>query len=347
MPDGNLTRYGSAKPASIAGSKPAASWKRELADAFTDHGALLDALGINRQQLSPPPLSQSEFPLLVPRPYAALMRHGDPDDPLLRQVLPVASEAESVPGFATDPVGDAAARRASGFLQKYHGRALLITTGACAVHCRYCFRRHFPYRDDSAQRDRFAGALRALAAAPDIDEVILSGGDPLMLDDAALATLIAALAQQPQLKRLRLHTRLPIVLPSRITEALCALLADCALQLVIVVHANHAAELGDAAVQALRRLARVGGTLLNQSVLLRGVNDDAAALAALSEALFAERVLPYYLHLLDPVSGAAHFDVAEGEGRCLVTALRERLPGYLVPRLVREHPGAAAKTILL
>ncbi|MBK5932193.1 EF-P beta-lysylation protein EpmB [Halochromatium salexigens] len=329
------------------------AWKRELAAAFTDPIALLSALELTPAQVPglapiPAPLLRPErFPLLVPRGFAALMRRGDPRDPLLRQVLPLADEAEVTPGFVSDPVGDHAARRAPGLLQKYRGRALLLATGACAVHCRYCFRRHFAYGEEGAQRDRLAAALAVLENADEIEEVILSGGDPLMLDDATLAWLIEALDRLPQLKRLRLHTRLPTLLPSRITERLCATLAGSRLQPVLVAHVNHAAELGPEAQRALLELSAIGAPLLNQSVLLRGVNDAVTALAELSEALLASRVLPYYLHLLDPVSGAAHFDVPETEARALVTELRQRLPGYLVPRLVRERPGEAAKTVLL
>ncbi len=328
------------------------AWKRELATAFTDPIALLTALELTPAQLPVPLLRPERFALLVPRGFAALMRRGDPRDPLLRQVLPLADEAKVRAGFVADPVGDSAARRAPGLLQKYRGRALLIATGACAVHCRYCFRRHFPYSEEGSRQERFAAALAALRHAEEIEaeeveEVILSGGDPLMLDDATLAWLIEALDRLPQLKRLRLHTRLPTLLPSRITERLCALLAGSRLRLVIVAHVNHAAELGPDAQRALLKLSEIGAPLLNQSVLLRGVNDAVTPLAELSEALLASRVLPYYLHLLDPVSGAAHFDVPEAEARALVIELRQRLPGYLVPRLVRERPGESAKTVLL
>jgi EF-P beta-lysylation protein EpmB len=325
----------------------AQTWKQELASAFTDSADLLRFLEIRPEQVSPPVLEPRRFRLLVPRGFAGLMRRGDPEDPLLRQVLPVASEAQPDPaGYSRDPVGDADAQRGPGLLQKYRGRALLITTGACAVHCRYCFRRHYPYADDSSQRDGYARTLRALETLADVEEVILSGGDPLLLDDDALAKLIDALACQPQIKRLRLHTRLPTMLPSRITGTLCEMLSTTRLQAVVVIHANHPAELGADAGHALGTLRRHGLTLLNQSVLLRGVNDSAKVLAVLSEALFEHRVLPYYLHLLDPVAGAAHFDVDELEARSLMDELRRRLPGYLVPRLVKEQPGAPYKTLL-
>jgi EF-P beta-lysylation protein EpmB len=325
----------------------AQTWKQELASAFTDSADLLRFLEIRPEQVYPAVLEPRRFRVLVPRGFASLMRRGDPDDPLLRQVLPITSEAEPAPpGYSIDPVGDARAQRGPSLLQKYRGRALLITTGACAVHCRYCFRRHYPYAEDSGQRDGYSRALRTLETLADVEEVILSGGDPLLLDDDALANLIDALADQPQIKRLRLHTRLPTMLPSRITETLCEMLSTTRLQAVVVIHANHPAELGTDAGHALGALHRHGLTLLNQSVLLRGVNDNAKVLAALSEALFEHRVLPYYLHLLDPVTGAAHFHVGEHAARALMDELRRRTPGYLVPRLVKERPGAPYKAPL-
>lgn len=285
--------------------------------------------------------------MLVPRGYAALMEPGNPKDPLLRQVLPLAIEGERHPGFSADPVGDTAATLVPGLLQKYRGRALLVTTPACAIHCRYCFRRHYPYADATLGPDGGAAAIAAIAADTSITEVILSGGDPLMLDDGALARLCEALAAIPHVERLRVHTRLPTVLPSRVTPVLCRLLGQTRLATVVVIHANHPRELGDAAGGALDRLRGVGAALLNQSVLLRGVNDDLDTLCALSEGLFRHGVLPYYLHLLDRVQGAAHFEVPEVQARALISALRLRLPGYLVPRLVREEPGAGTKIPLV
>lgn len=283
------------------------------------------------------------FGLLVPRGYVALMAPSDPRDPLLRQVLPLAEELRSPPGFNADPVGERATVCTPGLLRKYQGRALLLLTGACAIHCRYCFRRHFPYGEDSAQPDRAAGAVRRLAEDPSIREVVLSGGDPLMLDDDPLATLVDKLGAIPHLRRLRLHTRLPIVLPSRITNRLCRILSASRLQPVIVVHTNHARELGAAARSVLKRLHKAGVLLLNQSVLLRGVNDSAYCLAALSEALFECAVVPYYLHLLDRVLGAAHFELDEATAIRILGQLRTLLPGYLVPRLVKEIAGEPYK----
>lgn len=319
-------------------------WKQDLRQSFTRPDALLAFLGLPAMAQGDDAAGPArEFRMLVPLGYAALMEPGNPDDPLLRQVLPSAAEDEVRPGFTADPVGDATATLAPGLLQKYRGRALLVTTPACAIHCRYCFRRHFPYAHAALSADRGAAAVASIAADSTITEVILSGGDPLMLDDEPLAALIEALSAIPHLERLRIHTRLPVVLPARITTALCQVLEPTRLHVVVVIHANHPRELGDAAGEALDRLRGVGAVLLNQSVLLRGVNDTPDTLCDLSERLFRFSVVPYYLHLLDRVQGAAHFEVQEAEARHLMSALRVRLPGYLVPRLVREEAGTATK----
>ncbi len=319
-------------------------WKLELRQAFTRPEALRAFLGLPAVPQSSSTASPAQgFRLLVPRGFAALMEPGNPDDPLLRQVLPLPVEDEFHPGFSVDPVGDSRAALAPGLLQKYRGRALLVSTPACAVHCRYCFRRQYPYAHAALSADGGTAALAAIAANPTITEVILSGGDPLMLDDEPLATLIEALSAIPHLQRLRIHTRLPVVLPVRITPALCRVLEPRRLHLVVVIHANHPRELSDAAGEALDRLRGVGAVLLNQSVLLRGVNDSPDTLCDLSERLFRCSVVPYYLHLLDRVQGAAHFEVQEAEARHLMSVLRLRLPGYLVPRLVREGVGTASK----
>jgi len=301
--------------------------------AITCPEALIGVLDLDRGLLPAARAAAKRFGLLVPRDYVALMTPADPQDPLLHQILPLAEELRSPPGFSTDPVGERAAVCTPGLLRKYQGRALLLLTGACAIHCRYCFRRHFFYGENSARLD---GAVRRLAADPSIREVILSGGDPLMLDDDSLAILVGRLEKMPHLRRLRLHTRLPIVLPCRVTDRLCHILGTSHLRPVVVVHTNHARELGAAARSALERLRNTGVLLLNQSVLLRGVNDSAHRLAVLSEALFECAVLPYYLHLLDRVLGAAHFEVDEATAVRILEQLRTRLPGYLVPRLVRE-----------
>ncbi|HHW76070.1 MAG TPA: EF-P beta-lysylation protein EpmB [Xanthomonadaceae bacterium] len=324
-------------------SRQAPRWQRELARAISDPAELLRELELDPALLPAARLAAARFPLRAPRGFVARMRKGDPHDPLLRQVLPLAAELAPAPGFVTDPVGDGAAQAAPGVLHKYHGRALLIVTGACAVHCRYCFRREFPYAEAHAGVGQWRSALAYLAGDASIREVILSGGDPLSLSDQRLGLLLAELDRVPHLKRLRIHSRQPIVLPERVDDGLLDLFARTRLQSVLVVHANHPREIDDTVRAALARLANAGVTLLNQSVLLRGVNDAAATLAELSEVLFAGRVLPYYLHLLDRVCGAAHFEVNESEASAIMEQLRQRLPGYLVPRLVREQPGQPAK----
>jgi EF-P beta-lysylation protein EpmB len=329
--------------ATPAAAQPA-SWQRQWREAVTDPAELLAALGLGR--LAPPPAAGGGFPLRVPRAFLARMRPGDPRDPLLRQVLPLAEEDLAVEGFGLDAVGDLATRAAPGVLHKYQGRALLVATGSCAVHCRYCFRRHFPYADEGASADRWRGALAWLAGQPDVSEVLLSGGDPWSLSDARLREFTDGLRGVPHVRRLRVHTRLPVVLPDRVDAGLLAWVRGLHLPLVVVVHANHARELDATTGRAFADLRAAGATVLNQAVLLRGVNDDAEALADLSEALFAQGVLPYYLHQLDRVAGAAHFAVDDAAALRLHEALRRRLSGYLVPRLVREVPGAPYKVPL-
>lgn len=316
-----------------------------LTNTLTDTAELCRLLGLDADTLPPGHPLLQQFPLRVPAPYLARIRKGDPGDPLLLQVLPALAEALEVPGYSDDPLAEAAANPQPGILHKYRGRALLLATSACAVHCRYCFRRHFPYADNLPGRREWQASLDYIGADTGIREVIFSGGDPLTLQDRYLQWFFEALAQFPHVERIRIHTRLPVMIPQRITPALCRLLANPRFRTILVVHSNHAQEL-DAAVDAACKLLReTGATLLNQSVLLRGVNDSVPVLAALSERLFAAGILPYYLHLLDPVRGAAHFDVPEARGRQLVQALQAQLPGYLVPRLVREVPGAESKTL--
>src|SRR5690606_17800489 len=287
--------------------------------------------------------AMQQFPLRVPRGYVARMRHGDPADPLLRQVLPILDEERVVPGFALDAVGDAAARAAHGVLRKYRGRALLVATGSCAINCRYCFRRHCPYAQETAAANQWHDAIAAITGDPAIEEVILSGGDPLSLSTAKLGELTAALSGIGHLRRFRIHTRLPIVLPERVDEGLLAWVGALPWPVTVVVHANHANEFDPAVDAALAALRGAGATLLNQAVLLRGVNDSVEALAALCERGFAAGVLPYYLHQLDRVAGTAHFEVDDASARALHAALAARLSGYLVPRLVREVPGDPGK----
>lgn len=332
-----------ASPAArITPDAPAADWRQLWREAVTDAGELLELVGLQHLATALPP-ADAGFQLRVPRGFVARMRRGDPRDPLLLQVLPQLVELDEVPGFVTDAVGDMAAREARGVLHKYHGRALLIASGSCAINCRYCFRRHFPYGEEMAAAGQWKQALEHLRQDSSISELILSGGDPLALATSKLEELGRGLADLPQVIRLRIHSRLPVVLPERIDDTFIGWLTQLPLQKVVVLHANHANELDASVDAACARLRAAGATVLNQSVLLRGVNDDADALAELSERLFAAGVLPYYLHQLDRVQGAAHFEVDDRRALALVEALRARLPGYLVPRLVREVGGDASK----
>ncbi len=321
-------------------------WQQAWRDAIRDPQDLLAALGLSDAGLPVSTAATTQFPLRVPRGFVARMRHGDPHDPLLRQVLPLDAELRPAPGFDFDAVGDAAAKAGHGVLHKYEGRALLIATGSCAVHCRYCFRRHFPYAEETAAAAGWASALAVVRDDPSIHEVLLSGGDPLSLATSKLAELTDALRHIPHLRRLRIHTRLPIVLPERVDTELCAWLAALPWPVTIVVHANHANEFDGTVDTAMRDLRAAGAMLLNQAVLLRGVNDDVDALADLAERGFEAGVLPYYLHQLDRVAGAAHFEVTDATAFVLHAALVARLPGYLVPRLVREVAGDTSKRAL-
>ncbi|ABM62744.1 EF-P beta-lysylation protein EpmB [Halorhodospira halophila] len=322
--------------------RAAERWRQELIGAIRQPEELLRRLDLPESLLAPAEQAARTFPMRVPVPYLARIRPGDPNDPLLRQVLPIGAELETHPGYTADPLAEQGARTGSGVLQKYNGRSLLIATGGCAIHCRYCFRRCFPYNREAGWRT----ALDQLEQHGAPEEVILSGGDPLLLDDQALGACLERLGRIAAVRRVRIHTRLPVVIPSRVTAALARHLGQIRLQSVIVVHANHPREIDAEVSSALARLRNVCSTVLNQTVLLRGVNDDTATLASLSERLFAADVLPYYLHLLDPVAGAAHFDVDAKTGQRLWAELARSLPGYLVPRLAREEPGAAAKTVI-
>lgn len=322
-----------------------AAWRRELAAAVRDPAELARRLDLPAAVADTG--AHGAFRTLVPRGYLARMERGEPSDPLLRQVLPAAPELGPQPArYVTDPLAEADARRAPGLLVKYRGRALLVTSGACAIHCRYCFRRHYPYTGENPRRGAWEAALEAIAADTGLEEVILSGGDPLMLDDAELGRLSERLGGIPHLRSLRVHTRMPIVLPERVDDPLLDWIGASRLPVTLVVHANHPREIDDPVRRACGRLRPVLRFLLNQSVLLAGVNDDADTLAELSHALFDAAVLPYYLHLPDAVSGTSHFDVTEERAENLIAELRARLPGYLVPRLARETPGAPAKEIL-
>jgi EF-P beta-lysylation protein EpmB len=331
--------------ATLARNTPPAQsgWQRELADAIRDPAELCRVLGLDAAVAEKGLPATGSFPLLVPRVFAARMRPGDSRDPLLLQVLPQAAETEDVAGWSADPLREGDALAAPGLVKKYDGRALLLLTGGCAVNCRYCFRREFPYAASGATRRGVAEGLEAIAADNSLTEVILSGGDPLLTDDAFLGDVIKRLDGIPHLQRIRIHTRLPVVLPSRVTPGLVEVLTASRLARVVVLHANHPKELDASVAVAVRSLAASPAIILNQAVLLAGINDSAAVLAALSERLVELGVVPYYLHLLDRVRGANHFDVPQGRAEELHRQLRDTLPGYAVPRLVREVPGEPSK----
>ena len=318
-------------------------WQQLWREAVRDPGELLSMLGLGSLADRISGEATAQFPLRVPRGFVARMRHGDAHDPLLRQVLPLDEEMHVASGFSLDAVGDGAARAGAGMLRKYRGRALLVTTGSCAVNCRYCFRRHFPYAEETAARDGWREAVQAIQTDTSIDEVILSGGDPFSLATSRLVELTEALAGIGHLKRLRIHTRLPVVLPERVDAPLLQWLAELPWPVAVVIHANHANEFDTSVDSALVGLRNAGARLLNQAVLLRGVNDSVEALAELGERSFAAGVLPYYLHQLDRVAGTAHFEVPDPEAKALHTALAARTSGYLVPRLVREVAGDPGK----
>jgi L-lysine 2,3-aminomutase len=378
-----------------------ADWRSALSEGVRSAGELCRMLGLDASVAAEAERASGGFPLLAPRPFVARIQHGDPTDPLLLQILPRTAETIAASGFGTDPLGETDALCGPGLLRKYQGRILILSSGSCAVHCRYCFRRHFPYngggvaggsgergegREERGEGKAGAaqspnlkvskspsrhgphpsplpegegtlqgiaglfpegeGTLQGIAADRSIHEVILSGGDPLMLDDETLARLSEQLGQIAHLRRLRIHTRLPVMIPQRVTNELISWLRESRLTPVVVVQVNHPAEIDADVAGAFGRLVDAGVPLLNQSVLLRDVNDRADVLAELCERLVNLRVMPYYLHQLDTVAGAAHFEVPVETGLALMAELRARLPGYAVPRYARESRGGTSKEVL-
>lgn len=330
----------------IAQSAVGIDWQPAASDLITSSAELFRLLGLDSALLPAALAAADDFALKVPRSYVARMRRADPADPLLLQVLGQGKELDAVQGFNADPLEEKRFTPVPGILHKYHGRVLFMVTGACAIHCRYCFRRHFPYQEHVATAERLKEALVWLRAQTDISEVILSGGDPLSLSDRRLRELFEQLSALPNVKRLRIHTRLPVVMPARISTAFLEMCAQLNKPLAIVVHANHAAELSDEVAAVLSALRGVGVTILNQTVLLAGVNANLHDQVALSERLYEVGVLPYYLHQLDAVAGAAHFAVSDQQALALHAQMKSRLPGYLVPRLVREQADENSKTWL-
>jgi len=322
------------------------SWQQELAAAIHDPAELLQRLEINPAQLDASTAAQKGWSLRVPLPFVQRMTKGDIDDPLLKQVLPLGAEMLSTPGFSSDPLGEEDANPIPGVVHKYHGRALLIISPACAIHCRYCFRRHFPYEDNTLGRKEWQTALDYLASDESISEVIYSGGDPLAANDNFLLWITEQIAAIPHIKRLRIHTRLPLMIPARIDPSCLHWMSATRLKVVMVWHINHPNEIDQAVIQAAQRLKSNGIELLNQAVLLKQVNDTPATLVALSEALFEAGIMPYYIHRLDKVAGAAHFSVSDDKIQQLQRELLRLLPGYLVPRFVYEQAEADSKLAL-
>ena len=321
------------------------SWQQILSQSVTRPEQLLERLGLPVERwLDGAQAGHKLFPIRVPEPFIERMQPGNPDDPLLRQVLPLLEETAEQPGFVRDPLQEDNAIQTTGLIRKYRSRALLMVTGQCAINCRYCFRRHFPYGSQKIGPDDRRQVIDTLQQSPEINEIIFSGGDPLAVNDQLLASWAQQLDTVPHLRRLRIHSRLPVVIPQRVNDQLLEWLSNTRLQTVLVVHINHPAEIDDATREAFRKLKAAGVTLLNQSVILHGVNDSVATLAQLSESLFEAGVLPYYLHAFDQVAGAHHFDVSDARAATLVRELMEQLPGFLVPKLVRELPGEASKT---
>jgi EF-P beta-lysylation protein EpmB len=325
----------------------AGNWQNQLRDTITSARQLLGMLDLNAEEVGFSAEACADFALKVPLAFVRRMRAGDPMDPLLLQVLASRHELQVTPGYHDDPVGETGgANPHRGVIHKYHGRALLIVSGNCAVNCRYCFRRHFPYAENQNSRQQWQEALQYISADQSIAEVILSGGDPLVVTDRQLQELVSSIAAIPHVVRLRIHSRLPIVIPDRITAGLLDAICHPRLQTVMVAHCNHPNEIDDSVTRAMTAMRKRDITLLNQAVLLAGVNDNAATLIELSEKLFAAGVLPYYLHLLDKVQGAAHFDTPEHRARELMGEISSRLPGYLVPKLAREIAGETSKIVM-
>lgn len=323
------------------------NWQSQLSDLITDPLELLNLLELSTDQLlSGAILASEQFKLRVPRAFVGKMNIRDPLDPLLLQVLPHHLELEEHPEFVTDPLGEEVANQMAGVLHKYQSRFLLTLTGACAIHCRYCFRRHFPYQENLPKNDDWENIKQYIEQNPYINEVILSGGDPLTLNNRKIALWLERLASLPQIKILRIHSRVPIVIPNRIDDELISILKNSRLRIVVVVHSNHAAELDNFTCSKLLQLSLHHITVLNQAVLLKGVNDSAETLNELSLRLFDARVMPYYLHVLDKVKGAQHFDLDSSKIDQIYSDVLASLPGYLVPKLVREIAGEKNKTPL-
>nr|WP_274378431.1 EF-P beta-lysylation protein EpmB [Oceanospirillum linum] len=334
-------------PAKKTHEKPAESdWQTLMKESLIPVAELISYLELPKTYLPGAENGHQLFELRAPKPYLDRIEKGNPDDPLLRQILPLQQESLQVSGYITDPLEEKVSNPIPGLIHKYKSRVLLIGSGACAINCRYCFRRHFPYQDNGLSNERIDQVVRYLLDQKDVNEVILSGGDPLATPDRRLQKLVEQLSAVPHIKRLRIHTRLPVVIPQRITDQLVSLLSQSRLKVIWVLHINHSNEIDHQVVSAVRKLTDNRMSVLNQSVILKGVNDSVRALTDLSESLFDAGILPYYLHAFDPVQGASHFDVPDHQLIKLWRELQSELPGFLVPKLTREEPGKASKTLL-
>ena len=322
-------------------------WKAELSNCVSSIDELLNQLGLKPEDLNATEQAASKFPIKVPQPFVQLMEYGNPNDPLLKQVLPITSELQVDSNFSTDPVGESSFNPVPGIVHKYRNRVLMIISPNCAINCRYCFRRHFPYDDNRQSKQQWLKALDYLKTKPEINEVIYSGGDPLAANDNFLRWLTGEIESIQHIKRLRIHTRLPVVIPSRIDDQLLNWLSNTRLKPTFVLHINHANEIDTALSQGVNRLKQAGILVLNQSVLLKGVNDTSDQLINLSEKLFDIDIMPYYLHMLDPVQGASHFDVPEDRAVEIFSQIQAELPGFLVPKLVQERAGETSKSLIL
>jgi len=343
MPSSNIKTI---KAAIIPCSPPSnleKNWQKLLANAITDPAQLLKQLNLSKQYLAGALKACQQFPLRVPQYYVDLMDKNNINDPLLKQILPLDLEMEAIEGFSQDPTGDLNAKVSQGILDKYQGRGLIISTGACAVHCRYCFRRHFPYQNENAGAKQWQQTIEYLTTATDLNEIILSGGDPLCLSNQRLVFLLDELDKIPHIKRIRWHSRFPVVLPYRLDQGLIDLIQQSRFKHIFVLHLNHPKEITSVLKKRLRPLVKLNVLLLNQAVLLKGINDQSEILAKLSEACFDADILPYYLHKLDKVAGAAHFEVSDKKARKIILQLRNQLSGYLVPRYVEEVAGEKSK----
>ena len=322
-------------------------WKSELSNCINSIDQLLQQLGLNSKGLKVSQLASQDFPIKVPQHYAQLMEYGNPEDPLLKQVLPIQAELHQDPSFSIDPVNESEYNPVPGIVHKYRNRVLMIISPSCAINCRYCFRRHFPYQENRQSKQQWLQALDYLKTRPEINEVIYSGGDPLAANDNFLGWLTQQIESIKHIKRLRIHTRLPVVIPSRIDNQLLNWLGNTRLKPTMVLHINHANEIDAKLCQAVDQLKSAGITMLNQSVLLKGVNDSSQQLIALSEKLFDAGVMPYYLHMLDPVQGASHFDIPKDRAIEIFNQMQAELPGFLLPKLVQERAGETSKSLIL